>query len=264
MMKKLMALVLALALVLTATAAFAEKLTMATNASFAPYEYADAEMTQFGGYAGIDVEVADALAKKLGYEGVLVDDMEFDSVVMSVQNGKSKIAMAGLTASAERMKQVYFTFPYATGVQVIIVKEDSPIKSVDDLYADGAYHVIGVQNATTGDLYANWYLADDGKGEVKPYPTGSEAVMDLVNGKLDCIIIDNEPAKAFVKVNAGLKILETEFAEEDYAIAVAKDDLLFLGQISAALQELIADGTVAAIVEKYIPSDVVSGEAAAE
>lgn len=256
-MKKLIAVMLTLCMLCAASAALADKLVMATNAAFAPYEYVDETMTQYGGFGGIDVEIADLLAKKLGYEGVEVADMEFDSVILSVQQGKADIAMAGLTANAERMANVYFSFPYTTGVQVIIVKEGSPITTADDLFVEGKNYTIGVQMATTGDLYCTWDIEDEGLGTVSRFPTGAEAVMALISGKVDCVVIDNEPAKAFVAANegAGLMILDTEYVEEDYAIAVAKDDTEFLGKLSAAMQDMMADGTIQAIVEKYIPAE---------
>lgn len=251
-MKKLLALTMTLCLLFGA-AATAETLTMATNAAFPPYEYYDGETI-----VGIDVEVADAIAKKLGYEGAVVSDVEFDSIISEVASGKADFALAGMTALPDRMANVYFSFPYATGIQAIIVKNDSPIASVDDLFVPGNNYTIGVQLSTTGDLYTTWDIEDEGLGTVSRFATGNDAVMALVSGKVDCVVIDNAPAKAFVAANAdaGLKILETEYVEEDYAIAIAKDRVEFLGQVSAALQDLIADGTVAAIIEKYIPSAV--------
>ena len=249
-MKKLLSLVIALIMVCSMVPAMAEKLIMSTEATFPPYEFVDGDKI-----VGIDVEIADAIAKKLGYEGIEVMDIAFDNVIPAVTEGKADMAMAGLTASVERMASVYFSFPYATGIQVVIVKEDSAITSVDDLFAEGANHLIGVQIATTGELYATWDIQDAGLGEVKAYANGVDAVEALKNGKVDCVIIDNEPAKAFVANNEGLKILETAYAEEDYAIAIAKDNIELLGKVSAALQDLIADGTVYAIIEKYIPAE---------
>ena len=247
-MKKFFSLIIALMLVCSLAPAMADKLVMSTEATFPPYEFVDGE-----NIVGIDVEIADAIAKKLGYEGVEVMDIAFDNVIPAVTEGKADIAMAGLTANKERMASVYFSFPYATGIQVIIVKEDSPIKTVDDLFE--ANPVIGVQIATTGDIYAGWDFEDEGLGKVSRFNTGVDAVEALKNGKVDCVMIDSEPAKAFVAANEGLKILETAYAEEDYAIAVAKNNVELLGKVSAALQELIADGTVATIVEKYIPAN---------
>lgn len=250
-MKKLLALVMTLCLLLGATA-MADTLTMATNAAFPPYEYYDGETI-----VGIDVEIADAIAKKLGYEGVVVNDVDWDSIISEVKSGKADFALAGMTAKPDRMANVYFSFPYTTGIQVIIVKEGSPILTVDDLFAEGNNYTIGVQLATTGDVYTTMDIEDEGLGTIARFATGNDAVMALISGKIDCVVIDNEPAKAFVAANpdAKLMILETEYVEEDYAIAISHDKIEFLGQVSAALQDLIADGTVAAIIEKYIPAE---------
>lgn len=251
-MKKLFAAVLALTMLLTASA-FADTLTMVTNASFPPYEFVD----EAGAVAGIDAEIAAAVAAKLGYDLEIVD-MEFDSLIPAVSQGKADFAMAGMTVTEERKQNVDFSDSYATGVQVIIVAEDSPIAGPDDLTADGANHTIGVQKGTTGNLYALWDIEEPGFGTVMEYANGNEAVMALQSGKVDCVIIDNEPAKNYVAAVPGLKILETAYTVEDYAAAFAKDSEL-TAKFNAALAELTADGTVPAIIEKYIPS-----EAAAE
>ena len=163
--------------------------------------------------------------------------------------------MAGMTVTDERKQMVSFSDTYATGVQVIIVKEDSPITSVDDLLADGANYTVGTQNATTGYIYAMSDIEDAGKGTVAAFPNGNEAVMALVNGKIDCVIIDNEPAKAYVEANEGLKILDSTYVVEDYAACFAKDNTELVEKFNAALQELTADGTIPAIIEKYIPAE---------
>lgn len=220
-------------------------LTMGTNAEFPPYEYYEGEKI-----VGIDAEIADAIAQKLGMD-LVIEDMSFDAVVTAVQTGKVDMGMAGLTVTEDRLQSVDFTTSYATGVQVVIVKEGSEITSVDDLFDKGGY-VIGVQNATTGDLYSTWDLEDEGLATVERYNKGADAVAALMTGKVDCVIIDNEPAKAFVAANDGLQILETAYANEDYAICIAKDNPELLEQVNGALEELIADGTVQAIVDKYI------------
>lgn len=244
-MKKLFALMMTVIMLMSATSALAEKLVVSTECTFPPYEFIDGDKP-----VGIDIEVAEAIALKLGYEGIEVMDIAFDNVIPAVTEGKADIAMAGLTATTERMASVYFSFPYATGIQVIIVKEDSAIASIDDLFTCNP--VIGVQMATTGDLYSTWDIEDEGLGKVSRFANGVDAVEALKNGKVDCVMIDSEPAKAFVAANEGLKILESAYAEEDYAIAVAKDNVELLGKVTAALQDLIADGTVQSIVDKYI------------
>ena len=224
-------------------------LTMVTNVDFPPYEF-----YQSGVAAGIDVEIAGAIAAKLGLE-LRIEDIDFDSVIASVEMGKYDMAMAGLTVTDERKEQVNFTVSYATGVQVIIVPEGSSITSVDDLFEDDAFHTIGVQLATTGDLYSTWDLEDEGLASIERYNKGTDAVMALVAAKIDCVIIDNEPAKVFVSLNPGLKILDTEFAVEDYAIGINKNNTELLSKVDEALRALIADGTVQGIIDKYITSD---------
>ena len=245
-MKKILAIALICMLSLTGMA-MAETLKMGTNATFPPYEFYDDET---GEVVGIDAEVAAAICAKLGYELEIVD-MDFDAIIPAVTTGKIDFGMAGMTVTEERLQSVDFTTSYATGIQVVIVKEDSEITSVDDLFAEGANHKIGVQQGTTGDLYCSWDIEDEGLGSVERFKNGTDAVLALTSGKVDCVVIDNEPAKKYIEANEGLKILETEYAVEDYAIALAKDSEL-TEQINAALEELIADGTVQAIIDKYI------------
>ena len=225
------------------------KLHMSTNAEFPPYEMT----TDAGGFEGIDVEVADAIAKKLGLE-LVVDDMGFDAALTAVQTGQSDIAMAGITVTDERKEVMDFSDSYATGIQVVIVKEDSPIQTVDDL---ANAEMIGCQKATTGYIYCSDSPENGGYGEdhVTAYDTGALAVMALVNGQIDAGVIDNEPAKSFVAANEGLKILDTEFAVEDYAIGFAKGNTALLEAVNAAMAELKADGTFQNIVDKYITAE---------
>ena len=225
------------------------KLIMATNAAFPPYEFIEGNEI-----VGIDAEIAGAIAKKLGLE-LQIDDMEFDSIIESVKGGKADMGLAGMTVTEERKEVVNFTASYATGVQVVIVTEGSSITSVDDLFAEGASHVIGVQRNTTGDLYSTWDLEDAGLATVDRYSKGADAVQALLTGKVDCVVIDNEPAKAFVEANEGLVILDTAYAVEDYAAAMSKDNQELYEAVNKALEELIADGTVASIIEKYIPAN---------
>lgn len=257
-MKKIIALTLALVLALAVLAGCSSekkltveegKLIMATNAAFPPYEYIEGNEV-----VGIDAEIAAAIAEKLGLE-LEIQDMEFDSIIESVKSGKADIGLAGLTVTDERKEAVNFTDSYATGVQVIIVTEDSPITSVDDLFAEGASTTIGVQRATTGDLYTTWDLEDNGLATIDRYSKGADAVQALKTGKVDCVVIDNEPAKAFVEAVEGLKILDTEYIEEQYAAAISKNNKELYNKVNKALQELIADGTVQQIIDKYIPAN---------
>ena len=227
----------------------AGKLHMSTNAAFPPYEM----VTDDGGFEGIDVEVAGAIAEKLGLE-LVVDDMGFDAALLAAQNGQSDMVMAGVTVTEERQAVMEFSDSYATGVQVVIVKEDSPIQSIDDLANAG---MIGTQKATTGYIYCSDTVENGGYGEdhVTAYETGALAIQALVNGQVDAVVIDNAPAQEFVAANEGLKILDTEFAVEDYAIGFAKGNTALRDAVNAALNELIADGTVQSIVDKYITAE---------
>ena len=225
------------------------KLHMSTNAEFPPYEMT----TDAGGFEGIDVEVAQAIAGKLGLE-LVVDDMGFDAALLAAQNGQSDMVMAGVTVNEKRLAVMDFSDSYATGVQVVIVKEGSAIQTLDDL---ANAQMIGCQKATTGYIYCSDTPENGGYGEdhVTAYETGALAVQALVNGQVDAVVIDNEPAKSFVAANEGLKILDTEFAVEDYAIGFAKGNTALLDAVNAAMAELKADGTFQDIVDKYITAE---------
>lgn len=224
-----------------------EVLIMATNAAFPPYEYKEGD-----GFAGIDVDIATLIAEKLGMT-LEIKDVEFGSIVGGVQSGKFDMGMAGMTVTEERLESVNFSNTYATGIQVVIVAEDSSITSLDDLKADGSMKY-GVQQDTTGDIYASDTVENGGYGEenVIRYKTGAEAVQALKAGKLDAVIIDNEPAKSFVAANEGLKILDAEWAVEDYAICIAKENTELLENVNAALAELEAEGKIQEIIDTYI------------
>ena len=217
----------------------AGKLTIATNATFPPYEMT----TDAGEFEGIDIETAQAIADKLGLE-LQIDDMDFDAALLSVQQGKADIVMAGVTVTDERKAVMDFSDSYATGIQSIIVPEGSDIASPDDL----AGKKIGTQRGTTGYIYCT---DDFGEDAVVAYDSGLTAVQALNNGQVDAVVIDNAPAKEFVAANPGLKVLDTSYAEEDYAIGMAKGSALE-DAVNKALEELKADGTLQAIVDKYI------------
>ncbi len=222
-------------------------LVMATNAEFPPYEYFENEQI-----VGIDAEIAKAICDKLGYE-LKIEHIDFDSIIPGVQGGKYDFGMAGMTASEERLENVNFTQSYATGIQAIIVPENSNIKTADDLSKGGV--TIGVQKGTTGDIYCTDDIESKNLGTVERYNKGADAVMALTSGKVDCVVIDNEPAKVFVEKNKGLKLLDSAYTEESYAIAVSKDNDALLKELDKALGELIADGTVKQIIDKYIPAE---------
>lgn len=225
------------------------KLTMSTNASFPPYEM----VADDGSFEGIDIEVAGAIAQKLGLE-LQVDDMGFDACLQAAQTGKSDIVMAGVTVTEERQAVMDFSNTYANGVQVVIVKEGSPIQTVDDL---ANANMIGCQMGTTGYIYCSDTPENGGFGEdhVTPYDDGAAAVQALMNGQIDAVVIDNMPAQEYVAANPGLKILDGEFTNEDYAIGVAKGNTALLDAINGALEELSNDGTIQSIVDKYISAN---------
>ena len=219
------------------------KLIMSTNAAFPPYEMT----TDSGEFEGIDIETAQSIADKLGLE-LQIDDMDFDAALLAVQQGKADMVMAGVTVTDERQNVMDFTDSYATGIQSIIVKEDSDIASVDDL----AGKKIGTQRGTTGYLYCS---DDFGDENVVAYDNGLTAVQMLNNGQVDCVVIDNAPAKEFIAANPGLKLLDTAYVEESYAIGVGKGNTELKDAINTALEELKADGTLQAIVDKYITAE---------
>lgn len=253
-MKKLLALLLTAALVVTVFAgcgknssaesnnssAAKKKITMGTNATFPPFESVD----DSGKIVGLDADIAAAIAEKLNME-LVIKDMEFDSLIPAVKGGSIDFAMAGITVNDERKESVNFTDTYAKGVQVVIVKEGSAIKTVDDLKGKK----IGVQTGTTGDSKCT---GDYGQENVKQYANGPLAVAALQKGQIDCVVIDQQPAKAYVASASGLKILDTAYADENYAIAVSKDNTELLNNMNKALSELKAAGKIDEIVGKYI------------
>ena len=255
-MKKLTAIILSALLLLSMAACSGGsdgmtieegKLIMSTNAEFPPYEMT----TDDGGFAGIDIEIAQAIAEKLGLE-LVIDDMDFDGALLAVQKGKSDMVMAGVTVNPDRQKVMDFSNSYATGVQVVIVKEGSDV-TMDNL----GDKMIGTQRGTTGYIYASDTIENGGYGEdhVVAYDSGITAVQALMNGQVDAVIIDNAPAQEFVKANPGLTILEGEWTVEDYAIGFAKGNTELQEAVNNALAELIADGTVQQIIDKYITAE---------
>ena len=229
------------------------KLIMSTNAAFPPYEMVADGEGAYNGFEGIDVEIAVALADKLGLE-LVIDDMDFDSALVAVQNGKSDMVLAGLTYKEERDKVMDFSTSYATGQQVVIVPDGSDIETMDDLAND---KMIGVQRGTTGEMYAADTPENGGYGEdhVLAYDNGALAVQAMLNGQVDAVIIDNGPAQEYVKANAGLHLLEGDWVLENYCLAVDEGNTGLLEALNSALEEMIADGTVQAIIDKYIAAE---------
>ena len=218
-----------------------DTLVMATNAEFPPYEFHEGDDV-----VGIDADIARALGEEMGME-VKIEDMAFDSIIPAVTSGKADFGAAGMTVTEDRKKNVDFTDTYATATQVIIVKEGSDIAGPDDLTGKK----IGVQLGTTGDIYAD----DIEDAEVERYNKGFEAVQALTQDKIDAVVIDGEPAKEFVAEADGLKILDEAFTEEEYAIAVAKDNDDLLKKMNEALASLKESGKIDEIVAKYISAD---------
>ena len=278
-MKKLIAVAMALCMLVASVCLLGscEKtdentLVMATNAAFPPYEYKDGD-----NFAGIDVEIAGEIAKKLGMT-LKIEDVDFGVVLSGVAEGKYDMGMAGITVTPDRQENMDFSTSYATGIQVIIVKDGSPITSLDDIFefnADGVPVAlknpaikVGVQQDTTGDIYSSsditgWgfnNVEEDGTiatNRIERFKTGADAISALKENKVDMVIIDQEPAKSFVAANEGIHILagDNEYAIENYAICVKKGNSELLDKINKALDELKADGTIDSIINKYIPKD---------
>ena len=218
-----------------------DTLVMATNAEFPPYEFHEGDDV-----VGIDADIARAIGEEMGME-VKIEDMAFDSIIPAVTSGKADFGAAGMTVTEDRKKNVDFTDTYATATQVIIVKEGSDIAGPDDLTGKK----IGVQLGTTGDIYAD----DIEDAKVERDNKGFEAVQALTQDKIDAVVIDGEPAKEFVAEADGLKILDEAFTEEEYAIAVAKDNDDLLKKMNEALASLKESGKIDEIVAKYISAD---------
>ena len=230
-----------------APAAFAadqKTLKVATNVAFPPYEYYEDEKA-----VGIDVDIMQAICDKLGYK-MERNDMEFGSIITAVASGKVDVGFGAITITEERAKSVHFTTSYSTGIQSIIVKEGSPIASVEDLRGDKIK--IGVQQDTTGDIYAT---GDFGEDHMARFNKGADAVQALITGKCDAVIIDNSPAETFVAQNKGLKILPTVYAEEEYGFELSLDNDELYNEVNGALEELLKDGTVQKIIDTYIKAE---------
>ena len=216
-------------------------LVMATNAEFPPYEY-----YEDGDIVGIDVEIAKAIAAKLGME-LQIEDMAFDAIIPAVTSGKADFGAAGMTVTEERQRSVEFTDTYANSNQVAIVKEDSDITGSDAL----AGKIIGVQLGTTGDALAT-EIKD---ATVERYNKGLEAVQSLTQGKIDAVVIDQATAEAFVKKTEGIKILEEKMSEEEYAIAIKKGNMELVEKMNEAIKELKEEGKIDEIVAKYMDAE---------
>lgn len=228
-------------------AAAKTKLVVGTSADFPPYEYYDGDKI-----VGVEVEMMEKIAEKLNMEFELVD-MSFDTIIAAVTSGKVDIGMSGFTVTEERKQNVNFSVSYIKAKQSVVVPEGSPITTVDDLYTEGATYAVGVQNSTTGDIYITEDVEDKGlKLDIQRFNKYPDIIAALKSGKLECAIIDDQVAKAFVEENPELKLLDTAYADEDYALCMSKESIELLAQIDKALEEMIADGTMQAIIDKYI------------
>lgn len=219
-------------------------LTVATHATFPPYEF-----YQDGTATGIDIDIMKAICDKLGYK-MEVADMEFGSIITAVATGKADVGAAAITKTDDRAKSVNFTASYATGIQSVIVKKGSSITSIEDLHGDDI--IIGVQQDTTGDIYAT---KDFGEDHVSKFNKGADAIQALTTGKCNAVIIDNGPAKTFAEMNEDLAILPTVYTEEEYSFEISYDQPELYEQVNSTLQQLIEDGTVQKIIDQYISAN---------
>lgn len=252
-MKKLIALAIAAMFLLSGIAALAENgtLTLATNVNFPPYEFYDDET---GEPTGIDIEIAKAICEKIGYNLEVVD-IDFGAIIPALAAHSYDFSAAGMTVTEERKQSVQFTDTYAIGVQAVIVPDDCEAATIYELIeAKDGKIAIGVQESTTGDIYISDEFETAGTAEVQRFKAGADAVLALTSGQVDCVVIDNEPAKAFVAKNEGLKLLDTAYTEEEYAMAFPKDSEVYEA-FNAALKELMADGTLQGIVDQFIPAE---------
>ena len=215
------------------------KLTVATSPDFPPYEYLDDN----GDVVGIEVDILKLIAGKLGLE-LQIDPMDFDSALLAVQQGKSDMVVSGVTILPERQLVMNFTDSYTNAVQVIVVPEGSDV-TLDNL----GEQQIGVQRGTTGDIFTT---DDYGEDHVTGYDSYTLVVQALLNGQIDCIVMDDAVAREYVAANPGLIILDTAYADEDYAFGIDKSNDALTKAVSDALNELIEDGTVDGIIAQYI------------
>ncbi len=262
-MKKLIAVILVAMLALAGLSAMAEvgipvleagengTLVLATNANFPPYEFYDDETSL---PTGIDIEIAKAICQKIGY-GLEVVDIDFGSIIPGLVSNNYDFAAAGMTVTEERKQSVDFTDTYAIGIQAVIVPGDTEAADIYALLeAKGGHLVIGVQESTTGDIYISDEFETAGTADVQRFKNGADAVLALTSGQVDCVVIDNEPAKAFVAKNEGLKLLNSAYTEEEYAMAFPKGSEYYEA-FNTALNELMEDGTLKGIVDQFIPAE---------
>ena len=216
----------------TTEGANSSKLIVGTSAGFPPYEYREGNKI-----VGIDAEIMEAIAADLGYT-IEWEDMKFDSLISALASNKVDIVIAGMTVTEDRKKSVDFTETYTAAVQSIIVKKGGSVTNLDEVEGK----LIGVQQGTTGDIYAS---DDYGNDKVQRFNEGADAVQALLNGKIDCVIIDDQVAKNFVDAHkTELELLDTAYTEEEYAMAVKKGNTQLLNQVNKSIRNLKDNGTL--------------------
>ncbi|HCC01269.1 MAG TPA: ABC transporter substrate-binding protein [Ruminococcaceae bacterium] len=227
-----------------AASASGSTVTMSTNAEFEPFEYKAG-----GKIVGIDVELSNKIAAKLGKK-LQVRDVDFSALITELQSGKCDFVAAGMTENADRKKNVDFSVPYFDATQSIIVRKGSAIKSRKDLNGKK----VGVQQGTTGDDYCTdeKHTSDIKVGSIKRYNKGSDAVSDLISGRVDAVVIDDYPARKFVSKNIGkITKLSDALTVEHYAVAVKKGNTSLLNTINGVIKEMKSNGELDKIVAKY-------------
>ena len=233
-----------------------EKIVVATATGFVPFEFKEGSE-----YKGVDMDIAREIAKRLG-KTLEVKDMEFDAVVSAVSSGNADFAASGLTINATRLKVVDFAEAYYNANQVVIIRDDNPLREVGDDAESLVQEIakiegikIGVQTSTTGAFFVkgdkDWGFEGFANAEMKSFVNASLAVSALVNGQVDIVILDEAPARLISKANAGTEVLSASLTEEQYGIAVKKGNKALLDSINGALRAMKEDGTLDNIVQKY-------------
>ena len=222
------------------------KIVFGTNAEFPPFEYISTNGV-IDGYDGIDMAIASKIGEISGKD-IEIANMEFDSLLVAIQNGQIDAAIAGMTATEERAKTVDFSTPYYTATQVMVVKEGSDIKTAADMEGKA----IAVVQGYTGET-----VVKDLGYQYEAFKKGTECILELVNGKCDVVVIDSATAKDFVGDNEGLVIVEdpSAFESEEYAIAVKKGNTELLKTINEAIDKMLADGTISEFAAKYADAE---------
>lgn len=227
------------------------KITMITNAAFPPFEY----LGDDNNIAGVDVDIAQAIADELGVELEILN-MEFNALVSALAGGRGDMVLAGMTITEERKQNIDFSMQYVTSSQYILVREDSDISGLSGLEGK----VIGVQEGTTGDFYASGEYEENEAGEyvdtvkaksVERYKTALDAGIALKGGKIDAVIVDELPGKAIIQNNSGLKMLSEKLTEEQYAIGIRKDNAALTEAVNKVLDELIKSGKIDEFLIKH-------------